>query len=330
MRRILLAAGFLAGAVAPSFAQQNPFKVEKPKIKNAEVSYTMTGDMSGTATLALDGDRMARRQTTTTKMMGKTSSTDSWTLTTADSMYMADLTKKQGTVAPNILPHMANAYDGLDDAGKKRLHQNMKDMASMLSKAFSLSSVNAGEKIGKKTYAGQECEEKKFGSFSVCTMEKAPIVLHTQGSLVCLKWEETATAVNLGGASSASFALPQGVTWKQDPNLQKADSMATGMVLYLSSQQLADSLAKAKAELAAAQAKQAEAGQPAKMTPEQEAEMQKACEAIKNFDVGKAIADATAQMGKEIGDAMKRAAVDAAKNAATNKINSVFKKPKIP
>lgn len=35
-------------------------------------------------------------------------------------------------------------------------------------------------------------------------------------------------------------------------------------------------------------------------------------------------------MGKEIGDAMKRAAVDAAKNAATSKIKGIFGKPKIP
>jgi hypothetical protein len=263
-------------------------------------------------------------------MMGKTSTTDTWTLTTADSMYTADLTKKQGTVAPNILPHMARAYDALDDDGKKRLHQNMNDMAAMLSKAFSFSSLNTGEKVGKKTYAGQECEERKFGSFSVCTMEKAPIVLHTQGSLVCLRYEETATAVSLGGASAEDFAVPPGVTFKPDPRLQKPDSMATGFVLYMSSQQLADSLAKVRAAIATAQAKPTEAGQPPKMTPEQEAEMQKACDAIKSFDMGKAIADATSQMGKEIGDAMKRAAVDAAKNAATQKINSVFKKPKIP
>lgn len=329
MYRLILVAGLTAAAV-PATAQQNPFKPEKSKIKNIEVTYTSSGDMSGSATLAMDGDKVARRQTATTKMMGKTSTTDSWTLTTTDSMYTADLTKKQGTVAPNILPHMAKAYDALDDAGKKRLHQNMNDMATMLSKAFNISSLNAGEKVGKKTYAGQDCEEKKFGSFSVCTMEKAPVVLHTQGRLACFNFEETATMVNLGGASDAAFAVPAGVTFKQDPNLQKPDSMATGFVLYMSSQQLADSLAKAKAEIAAAQAKQTETGQPVKMTPEQDAQMQKTCEAIKNFDMGKAVADATSKMGAQIADAMKRAAVDAAKNAATDKINSVFKKPKIP
>jgi hypothetical protein len=329
MRCFVYAAGLVAAAL-PASAQQNPFKAEKSKIKNAEVTYTLTGDMSGSATLALDGEKVARRQTSTTKIMGKATTTDSWTLMTADSMFIADLTKKQGTVAPNIVPHMATAYDALDNDAKKRLHQNVNDMAGMLSRMFTMSNVNSGEKTGKKTYAGQECEERTFGSFSVCTMEKTPISLHSQGSLICFRFEETATAVNLGGASRDAFAMPADVTWKPDPRLQKADSMATGMVLYLSSQRLTDSLAKAKAQQATVQAKQTDAGQPTKPTPEQEAEMQKACDAIKNFDIGKAIADATAQMGKEIGDAMKRAAVDAAKNAATSKIKGIFGKPKIP
>jgi hypothetical protein len=325
MHRFLILAA-LAAVVTPLHAQPNPFKLPKSGVKAAQITYSLTGDITGTATVAIDGDRTARHQTSTMKMMGKTVNTDSWTLTTPDSSYSADLTKKQGTVLPNMLPHFSSAYEELDGDAKKRFHQNMEDMASLLSRAFSLASLNAGEKLGNKTYAGQECEERKLASFSICTMTKAPIMLHSQGSLVCLNFEETATEVKLAAPSGEAFATPAGITWKVDTRVEKPDSMAKGYVMYLASQQLSDSLAKAKAELEAAKAKQAQTGKTATLTPEQQSEMQKACDALKNFDAGKMLADATGQMKQAMIDEAKRAATDAAKN----KIKGLFHKPKIP
>jgi hypothetical protein len=143
-------------------------------------------------------------------------------------------------------------------------------MASVLARGFGVSNLSeAGEKTGKKSYAGQECEERQFGSFSLCMMNRAPIALHSKGSLVCVSFEETATAVDISMPGGDAFSKPAGTTWTPNEYLQNADSMATGYVLYRSSQQLADSLAKA-------------------------------------------MADATRHMGKEIAEALKRAASDAA------------------
>ncbi len=326
MQRLILAGAFALAATTLA-AQPNPFKVPKGAIKAASISYTMSGDATGTASVAFDGDRMVRKQSGTMKMMGKTTNTETWSLITPDSMYTADLGKKQGTVAPNVMPHFAKAYDELDGAGKKRLHQNLQDMGSMLAQSIGFAGMTAGEKTGTRTYAGQECEERTMGSFSVCTMTKAPITLHSKGTLICFNFEETATAVNIGAAPAEAFAVPAGIAWKADAHLQQPDSMARGYVMYLASQQLADSIAKAKSELAAAQAK---SGGSTEMTPEQKASMQQACEVMKNFDLGKALADATGQMAKEVADAAKRAATDAAKEKATGKIKGLFGKPKIP
>ncbi len=329
MRSLLLTAA-LAAAGFPLVAQQNPFKPHRAEIRSISVGYTMTGDMTGTAALALDGDRMMRRQSSSMKMMGKTIATDSWTLMTPDSTYRADLTKKTGTSAPNLLPHMAKAYDDLDGDGKKRFHQNMADMASMMQQGFGLANINTGEKTGKKTYAGQECEERKVGTFVVCTMTGAPIALHTQASLVCLNYEETATEVRLTAPPKEVFAPPAGIVFTPDPHLQYPDSVANGLVGYLASQQLADSIAKGKAELEAAKAKQAQGGQAPKLTPEQEAQMQKACDMMKGLDINKMMADAASQALKGMAEAAKQAAINAAKNAAAEKVKGIFKKPKIP
>ena len=52
-------------------AQQNPFKLPKSSLKGAEITYELTGDMKGTATVHVDGDRLVRRSQTTMKMNGK-------------------------------------------------------------------------------------------------------------------------------------------------------------------------------------------------------------------------------------------------------------------
>jgi len=325
MRHLALLA-LLTGVALPAGAQPNPFKLSKPSLKGGiAIGYTLSGDFAGTAMVASDGERIVHRQTGAMKLMGKTTSTDHWTLITPDSSYRADLSKKQGLVTPNLLPALGSAYDDLDGAAKKRLLQNMQDMGAMLSQAFNLAGINAGEKLSSRTYAGQECEERQFGPLTVCTMNKAPITLHTRMSLACLSFEETATEVKLGPPPADAFTPPAGITWKPDTHLQKPDSMAHGFVLYLASQQLTDSLAKAKAAAPSAQAS-AQPGQPPKPTPAQQAEMQQACEFLKNFDLGKTFADATDQMAKEMADAAKQAA----KNAGTNKLKGLFKKPKIP
>src|SRR5262245_49633973 len=103
MHRLILPAALVAVA-APLSAQPNPFKQPKSSLKAAEVAYTLSGDMTGTALLAADGDRIVHKQTGSMKMMGKTSTVDNWTLTTPDSVFSVDLTKKQGFAMPNMLP----------------------------------------------------------------------------------------------------------------------------------------------------------------------------------------------------------------------------------
>jgi hypothetical protein len=318
---ISLAAGCLAAPVLS--AQPNPFKVAKPDIRGASIAYAMTGDMTGTATAVYDGDRYLRASNTTVKIMGSSTTVNDWTLTTADSVWRADLTKKEGTVGPNMIPVMARAYDDLDKDGKKRFHQNMQDMSALLGRAFGFGNLNSGETLGTRTIAGQECEERKFGDISVCQMKKAPIALHTQASLMCMKFEETATEVQLAPPPADKFAPPADVVFTLDPNASKADSVARGFVGYLSSQQLADSLAKAKEAMGTAGSGQTNAQE---MTPEQKANAQAACEAFKSIDMNKVMADAANAWQRAMVEAMK----NEAKNQATKGIKGLIKKPKIP
>ena len=144
MTRLALAAA-LALVASPVLAQDNPFKLPKNKIGAIDVSYTYAGDMQGTAERAISKDRMVSHENTTSKFFGKTTTTDSWFLFTPDSAYTVDLTKKTCIRRPNMLPYMEKAYDDLDGASKQRLHQNMRDMAQMITRAFGTQALGRRE-----------------------------------------------------------------------------------------------------------------------------------------------------------------------------------------
>jgi hypothetical protein len=309
---------------APLPAQDNPFKPSRPGIRAATVDYELAGDMTGTARFAYDGDRMVRQSTSTMRIMGRTEEVSSWQLTTADSVWVADLRRKTGTVAPNLLSHMADAYDDLDGAGKRRFHRNMEDMAALLAQAFGLGNLTAGERTGRKTYAGQECEERILGGFTFCQMVRAPVVLHTSGNLLCMSFSETATSVRIGSPGREAFATPDGVSWSRDPHIQKPDSIARGFVLYLSSQELADSLAQARASLDSAQKAAAVEERP--LTDEDREAMMAACEFLKSFDMGAVMASAANAVWQGMLASVKDAALDAARRGAVRGLGGIIRR----
>lgn len=198
----------------------------------------------------------------------------------------------------------------------------------MMSKAFGAGSMaSLGEKLGDETVAGEVCEDRRFATFTVCSMKRGPqIMLKTSGDLLCYRFEQTATSVSLAAPAAGVFEKPAGVKFAPMPAELNADSAARGFVGYLSSQALADSLAASKAELDRAKTEAAAEGKSTEMTKEEKEQMKQACDMLKNFDMTSVLANSWKAMKKE----MANAAVDAAKKGATNKLKGLIKKPKIP
>jgi hypothetical protein len=309
----------------PLWAQQNPFTPPRPAIRAATVEYELAGDRTGTATFAYEGARSVHRSTSTMKIFGTSEEIASWQLFTEDSIWTADLKRNTGSVAPNLLPYMARAYEDLDAAGKRRLHQNLEGMAALLGQAFGFGNLGAGQRLGKKTYAGHECEERSLGGFTICQMEGAPVVLHTSANLLCMRFSETATAVRLGPPASDVFAKPPDIAWTADAHLQKPDSIARGFVLYLSSQELADSLARARAALDSAQKAQADPQR--ELSEEDRAAMMQACEFMKNFNAGQVMASAADAVWNGLVASVKQAALDAARREAVRGLRGLIRRP---
>jgi len=333
-----LVAVLLIGAALPVTAQPNPFKMPANRV-TATVAYQLGGDQTGTAQVAIDGTRFMSRSEATMKMMGRSDKSTTWSLMTADSLYTADLQKQEGYVGPNLLPYYAKAYDALDGAGKRRFHENVGEMGAMMSKVFDMKTFGSvGQKRGEQTIAGEVCENHEFGGFVICSMKKAPeIALHTKGSVVCFEMEQTATSVSLAAPGADAFAVPAGIRFKPMPGTENPDSAARGFVGYLASEQLADSIQAAKAELEKAKADAAAKGQPTEMTPEQQAQMKQACEFIKNVDVGQVMANALSSFADELKQEAVNAAKDAAKETVTDakedakrRVRGIIRRPRIP
>lgn len=305
MRRAASLAVLLALAAAPATAaQSNPFKLPIRSLPAYTVEYSYGGDMTGSGRSTSGGDKMASRSTMTGKFFGKSATTTSWSLTDPEVIWNADLDKKKGTKMVNPLPSMAKAYDELDGAGKARFQENIQSMAAFVTRALPGTPF---EEVGRhEDDCGETCTVKQFGAFTFCTMDKAPVALYSAGSMLCVNFEQTATSVTRT-TDATLFEPPAGIKWTEDLDRVRADSSARAWIQQLASKELADLLAAAKTK-----AKEAGAGE-GEMTPEQQKQM---CDALKNFDLGKAMSNA-----------FKNAMADAGKNALKSGLRGLIKRP---
>ena len=309
MRRIV--ACVLLASLAPlaGHAQANPFKLKLKGLPSYTVEYSYGGDMTGTGRTSSSDDRFASTQTRTGKFFGKTTTTNTWSMTDAEYVWSADIGKKTGLKSVNPMPSMVKAYDDLDRDGKSRFTSNMHDMMQFVTQAFPGMPFE-GEKKGTRSYAGESCELTELGGFSYCTMKSAPIVLYSSGSFLCVKFEQTATKVSRS-SDPTLFEPPADIKWTEALDRARADSAAHAFIGQFASQAMSDSIAKAKAELAKAKPA-AGGGNTQQMSPEQQQQM---CDAIKNFSLTTAMNNA---MKSALNEA-KDAAIRAAKEGATNK-----------
>jgi hypothetical protein len=323
MRSMVMVAVVLLAARAPLAAQANPFKPGGGAVQSAVITYALSGTMAGTEELTVDGDRMARRGSTTMKMFGKTVSSETLVLTTHDSVYSVDLTKKSGFALPNYAPYMADEYDRLSGKQKKQLQQNMELAAQTLGQAFGMGSIaQANKVVGQETVAGQACEVRKFGDWSVCALAADPrIALKTSGEIMCMDMSQVATSATINqGAPADKFAAPTGIRWAPpDTAFRDPKTTAKQMLEMLSSEEFRDSLLATQKNMKAAE----DSAGVRQMTPE---EREQSCQQLRQafkVDLGAAFTQALHNLARD-------AATSAAENALRGAANSLRRHIRIP
>ena len=313
MTRLAFSAALFAAVAVlpPATAQGNPFQARYAGLPALTIDYTYTGDMTGSAKTTTEGDHTATWSSHTARFFGKTSTDSSWGMTTPDTIWSADLARKTGTVSINPLPVMSRAYDDLDADSKARFQSNMKAMAQFVTQALPGIPLTGAPKE-TKVIAGERCEMTDWGAFAFCTMTDAPVTLYSKGSLFCVNYEETATAVS-HVVDPSLYQVPSNIKWKQLLDKQQTDSMAQAWVKTLASKELADSIAKAQEKLQQEQQNdtqaQAASGDTAQdqMSP---ADQKKVCDKLKNFTLSTALDEAWKSFLKESAQNAGRAAAD--------------------
>jgi len=255
MTSAVLAVALLASS-ATLAAQQNPFRPPPGNVKSALVQYTLSGDQTGTEELAFTPERWATRSNTTTRVLGKDMKVNRLDIVTRDSSFHVDLEKKEGYRARSPLPDIAAEYDKLSGGEKQRFQQNVEDLASVFAQALGVGAIaGAAQAKGKETIAGQTCEVRQLGSFRSCGLIGAPeIPLKLEGELFCVRTSKVASAVSLNAPVPADkFAVPADIKWKSAEQEAMPTEDARKLIRFLASEELADSLAKAKQQIKAAQ-----------------------------------------------------------------------------
>jgi hypothetical protein len=322
--RYVLAFVATVAVSAPLAAQVNPFKPGGGAVHSAVIAYTLSGSLSGTEELALDGDRMVRRGSTSMRVFGRTVTSESVVLSTHDSVYSVDLTKKTGFVLPNYGPYLADEYDRLSGKQKKQLQQNLELAAQTMGQAFGMGNIaQANQAVGQETVAGQTCDLRKFGDWSVCALAADPrITLKASGEIMCMEMNTVASSATINqGVPADEFALPAGVSWSPRDTSLSRDPKATAkeMLQMLSSEELRDSLLAAQKKMTAAE----DSAGVREMTPE---EREQSCAQLReayHVDLGAAFMHA-------LGNMAESAAKTAAENALKGAANTIRRRIRIP
>ena len=147
-----------------------------------------------------------------------------------------------------------------------------------------------------------------------------------------MDFEQTATSVKRGEPPASAFAPPAGITFQDDTNLAKP-RLHGPRVRQLPGEPAAGRLDR-QGQGGDGQAADGEhreqlqrREQPRELTPEEKAQQRQACEALKNFDLGKTMANAGKSVVSEaLNEAVQEKKAEA-KNDAKNKIKGLFKKP---
>ena len=343
MKPAVLAVAMLASS-ATLAAQHNPFRPVPGSVKSALVQYTLSGDETGTEELAFTPERWATRSNTTTRVLGKNMKVNRLDIATRDSSFHVDLEKKEGYRARSAVPAIAAEYDKLSAGEKQRFAQNVQDLASVFAQALGVGAMaGAAQAKGKETIAGQTCDVHQLGSFRSCNLVGAPeIPLKLEGELFCIRTHKVASSVSLNAPVPADkLAVPADIKWKEAQREAMSDEDAQRFIRFLASQELADSLAKAKEQIKAAQdSAKAHGQQPADtLTAEQREEV---CKTMRDGiklrvevsppNPGKMIeAGVTERMthARTLASAMLSAATEEAKGRAKEGLKKKLK-PKFP
>ncbi len=183
-------------------------------VKEAQITYALSGIRIGTKSLAFSDYGSRTRQAThaTTTVMGRTQQDDSVVYTDGAWIYTLDPKIKRATKQHNSL-----AKDFTKESNREKILKTPEDYVRAL----------GGEKVGTDKLIGYTCDIWDIKSFSTKTcLTKEGVALWTEAKIGAMVVKETATEVKIGSLPSGFVSLPPDIpiVETEDP-LEKLQQM---------------------------------------------------------------------------------------------------------
>jgi len=203
-------------------AKEDPWDRKLP-FENATIKYTLGGMENGTETLYIKdyGKRTAKHHQGITSMMGMKMESDTLELVDPDWVYRYDLQKRTGTKITNPAKYMKEEYNKLTETEKKEVEKNAKELSvNFMQGGGGKIEENVTEMFGYKV------DRATVMGITSYTIHQTPIALKTEGSMMGMKIDTAATAVEEGKVDDQYFAPPEDIEAVFD---QRADDMSRMM-----------------------------------------------------------------------------------------------------
>jgi hypothetical protein len=195
-------------------ADNNPWERKLP-FENATISYTLSGNETGTETLYIKeyGKETATYHKATNTMMGKTIQTDIVHILTPDWMYTFDLIKKTGKKNVNPQKYLIEEFNTLTAAEKSQVSKNAQEMGVTMTKGMGGKLERNVEKI-----LGYDCDRATVMGSTVSSIHETGIPLKVNTNMMGIEMKKEATEIKKGAPDLKYFQFPAGITPQPDPD----------------------------------------------------------------------------------------------------------------
>ena len=257
-----------------SVAAETPFDPKYP-FETAILSFEFGGIQSGTATVWIDGDRMARHEKRTTTVMGMAQTQEEWTISTPEEVLIWEVGAPTAYRSTNPTAEMQEDYRKLSAAEQEVVRRNADIMGNVYLGALGGGKQSTGKFLGYDVDIVEVMGTKQF------VLAGTALVVKQEGGVAGMEIKETATKIETDvDIPGDKFRLPENVKVVPSPAGDMASNVARSTF-----ESLKDPNFEANWKARQAQAASAPAGAPAGQ-PDMAEMMKQMEEAMKRMQGG--------------------------------------------
>ena len=190
----------------PALAADNPFE-PPPPFNSAIIKYKYEGTQSGQSTVYYKGPVKAEHKQVATKVLGFGSEDNTIVITEPKRITTVDLGKNEAYYTGNYMTYMAQEYEKLSPAEKKRVKKNAEKMAGNF-----MAAMGGKPQIRQGAYMNHPVDIVTVMGLTIYTWKGKQVPLKQEGSVMGMRMNMVATSVKTGvPIPSGKLRVPAGI-----------------------------------------------------------------------------------------------------------------------